>query len=202
MSVGYRAFTAQGSWRHRLARRLVNVYFGTTAMQREEAGIWLRSGKGAGLRSHLAGWALASLKHPVLGRHMHTQHLRLYYGSTWFGARRHVVAGMVRTWQQAGVSEHFRKVRIAEEFLVPSLLMKTKPLKGALNHVIQRFDQAHPGVFGLEHLDRLQQSPAFFARKFPDDALAPVRQRVLSELVKCAAQTAFVPTHQGVHAMA
>jgi hypothetical protein len=56
-------------------------------------------------------------------------------------------------------------------------------------------------VFGLEDLDRLQQSPAFFARKFPDDALAPVRQRVLSELVQCTAQTAFVPSSQGVHAM-
>jgi len=201
MSVGYRAFTAHGSWRHRLARRLVHVYFDASSVQRAEAGIWLHSGQAAGLGAHLAGWALALLKHPALGRHLRTQPLRLYYGSTWFGARRHVVAGMVRTWQQPGVCEHFREVRIAEEFLVPSLLMKTKPIKGALNHVIQRFDQAHPGVFGLEDLDRLQQSPAFFARKFPDDALAPVRQRVLSELVQCTAQTAFVPSSQGVHAM-
>ena len=181
MSVGYRAFTAHGSWRHRLTRRLVHVYFDASSVQRAEAGIWLHSGQAAGLGAHLAGWALASLKHPTVGRHLRTQPLRLYYGSTW---------------------EHFREVRIAEEFLVPSLLMKTKPIKGALNHVIQHFDQAHPGVFGLEHLDRLQQSSAFFARKFPDDALAPVRQRVLSELVQCAAQTAMVPNNQGVHAMA
>lgn len=190
MGVGYRAFTASDSLAHRLARRLVNVYFDTSARQREEAGIWLRSGAGVSLASHLAGLALTALSHPALGRHLRQQHLRLYYGSTWFGARKHIVAGMVRTWQQPGVREHFREVRIAEEFLVPSLLMKLHPHKGPLNHVIQRFDQAHPGRFGLAHLQTLRESPAYFARKFPDDPQAPVRLQVLSQLVEGAPSAA------------
>lgn len=190
MSVGYRAFTAYSSLAHRLARRLVNVYFDTSARQRQEAGIWLRSGAGMSLASRLAGLALAALPHPALGRHLQQQHLRLYYGSTWFGARRHIVSGMVRTWQQPGVREHFRQVRLAEEFLVPSLLMKLRPHKGPLNHLVQRFDQAHPGQFGIEHLDVLRQSKAYFARKFPDEPLAPVRQQVLAELLERAPASA------------
>lgn len=202
LSVGYRAFTACGNWRHRVARRLVNMHYGSASGQREEAGIWLRSGAPPSLGSHLAGWALAALAHPALGRHLRQQPLRLYYGSPWFGARRHIVAQLVRSWQQPGVQEHFRKVHMAEEFLLPSLLMHTRPLKGRLNHVIQHFDQAHPGRFDLEDLDFLQQSPAFFARKFADDPLAPVRLRVLSELLQHPPQRGLEPPSQAVHTLA
>jgi hypothetical protein len=188
--VGYRAWTAEGSPAHRLARRLVDVHYGNSPGRRDEAGIWLRSGADAGLRAQLAGLALAALQHPAWGRHLRQQRLRVYYGSTWFGARKHVIAGMVRAWQQPGLQEYFGRVRIAEEFLIPSLLMKLSHHKGPLNHLVQRFDQAHPGLFGMEHLDALRQSPAFFARKFPDEPLAPVRQHVLRML----AQQAHSPT--------
>lgn len=192
--VGYRAWTAEGSRAHRLARQLVDLHYGASAGRREEAGIWLRSGADAGLRAQLAGLALTALQHPALGRHLRQQRLRLYYGSAWFGARKHVVAGMARAWRQPGLQEYFRRVRIAEEFLIPSLLMKLSPHKGPLNHLIQRFDQAHPGLYGVEHLDALRQSPAFFARKFPDDPHAAVRQHVLSELVQRAPGAAFSPS--------
>ncbi len=182
--VGYRAWTAEGSFMHRLMRRLCRIHYQGARGRREEAGIWLRSQPGHRLSTRLAGLALRALAHPALGRHLRQQPLRLYYGSTWFGARRHIVAHMLRTWRQPGVRQYFSKVRIAEEFLVPSLLMKTHPHKGHSNHLVQHFEEAHPGLFSLEELPRLRQSPAFFARKFPDDPQAPVRQQVLSELVQ------------------
>ncbi len=202
MSVGYRAWTDSRSLMHRLMRRLSTVYFDSSPGRRDEAGVWIRSGAGAGLSSHVAGLALQALSHPALGRHLREQALPLYYGSTWFGARRHLIAGMVRTWLQPGVQAHFRQVHIAEEFLVPSLLMKLRPHKGPMNHLIERFEQAHPGTFGLAQLEELRHSPAFFARKFPDDAQAPVRQQVLTELAQAnlAATSAYpaypaYPTH-------
>lgn len=204
MSVGYRAWTDCRSLKHRLMRRLTNVYFDTSPGRRDEAGVWIRSGAGGGLGSQLAGLSLQALSHPALGRHLREQHLRLYYGSTWFGARRHLIAGMVRTWSQPGVQAHFRQVHIAEEFLVPSLLMKLRPEKGPMNHLIHRFEQAHPGSFELAQLEQLRHTPAFFARKFPDNAQAPVRQRVLAELaqVPLAANTAKLNTPTATQAVA
>lgn len=204
MSVGYRAWTDKRSLMHRLMRRLSTVYFDSSPGRRDEAGVWIRSGANERLSSHVAGLALQALSHPALGRHLREQALPLYYGSTWFGARRHLIAGMVRTWSQPGVQAHFRQVHIAEEFLVPSLLMKLRPHKGPMNHLIQRFEQAHPGTFGLAQLEQLRDSPAFFARKFPDDAQAPVRQRVLAELAQAplAASTVHPVTSTATQAVA
>jgi hypothetical protein len=181
-NVGYRAWTAEGSLMHRAMRRLCRLHYQGAQGRRNEAGIWLRSQSKPTVACGLSGLALDALAHPALGRHLREQPLHLYYGSTWFGARRHIVAGMLRTWRQPGVQAHFSRVRLAEEFLVPSLLMKTHAHKGPLHHLIQRFDEAHPGVFGLDDLAELRASPAFFARKFPDDPEAVVRLRVLREL--------------------
>ncbi len=186
-NVGYRAWTAEGSWPHRVMRRLCRIHYGDSPGRRDEAGIWLRTSPRPDLGAQLAGLALAGLAQPGIGRHLHGVPLRLYYGSVWFGARRHLVEGMLRTWVQPGVCAHFRRVRIAEEFLVPSLLMQLRPHKGPMNHLIQRFDEAHPGCFGPEDLERLRQSPAFFARKFPDDPAEPLRLQVLQQLVKAPA---------------
>ncbi len=190
MSVGYRAWTAQDTLAYRIMRRLVNVYFGTSAGRRNEAGVWVRSGRAPGLAASFAGLALDALQSPLFGRHMRGHRLPLYYGSTWFGARRHIVYGMVRGWRQPSVREYFRRVRIAEEFLVPSLLMRLRPHKGPTNHLVQHFNEAHPGRFEMQDLERLRQSGAFFARKFADDPEAPIRRRVLEELACCAAQAA------------
>ncbi len=183
MSVGYRAFTAENSLLHRAARRLPAMYFGNSTARRDEAGVWLRSGGGQGLLPALAATALQALSRTPLGRQLPGQALRPYYGSTWFGARRHIAEGMLQAMQRPGMYEHFSRVRIAEEFLIPSLIMQLRPRKGPLNHCIQTFHEAHPGTFGLQDMNRLRRTPAWFARKFADDPDAPVRLQVLSELV-------------------
>ncbi len=52
-----------------------------------------------------------------------------------------------------------------------------------MNHFIQVFNEAHTGEFDEEHFEQLRRSTAYFARKFADNPVAPVRARVLVELV-------------------
>lgn len=191
MSVGYRAFTVQHTLLHRLARRLPNWYYGNSAGRRHEAGIWLRSSAGGRPLVDLARRMTSAVGRFVLGRQSAVRTLPLYYGSTWFGARRQVVQGMVRAFSQPALHAYFSQLSIAEEFLIPSLLMQlTAGQKGPLNHFIQVFDQAHPGWFDMSDFAQLKASPAFFARKFKDNPLAPVRLRVLAELAVRAGEQA------------
>jgi Core-2/I-Branching enzyme len=192
MSVGYRALTPEKTFRHRVARRLSSAYFGASPGRRNEAGIWLRSGGTRGVAAWIALWATKALSQPLIGRHIFDEKFRPYCGSTWFGARRHLVAAMVDSFSRPGVRDYFSPLRIAEEFLIPTLLMDLGPIKGAMNHCIQLFEEAHAGVFDEQHIDQLKKSPAYFARKFPDDPLARVRVRVLDELV--GAHAAFETT--------
>lgn len=182
MSVGYRAFTPEGSWRHRVLRRLSREYFGESAGRRDEAGIWLRSGRAPGLLPWVAHAATLAMSHPAIGRHVFDTDLRPYYGSSWFGARRHIVQGMVEMYDRPGLREYFSRLRIPDEFLMPTLLMRLNPRRGPMNHCVQTYDEAHVGIFGESDLERLRHSGAFFARKFPEAPDAPVRLRVLREL--------------------
>jgi hypothetical protein len=186
MSVGYRAFTPEGSFMHRVTRRLSTEYFGPEHGRRDEAGIWLRSGGRPGVLPWVGYGLMRALSQPAIGKHVFDESFRPYYGSTWFGARHRVVRSMVDGFDRQGVREYFSRLRIAEEFLVPTLLMQAGGPKGPINHYIQRFDEAHPGTLVEEDVGLLRASPAFFGRKFPSDAHAHVRMRVLSELCHVA----------------
>jgi len=183
MSVGYRAFTPEGSLRHLAARRAASIYFGASTGRRDEAGIWLRTGGGEGPAAHLADLLIKGLSRPWIGRHLFNEGFRPYYGTPWFGARREVIAGIVRLFEQAGVRECFSRLRIAEEFLFPTILMQLVSNKGSMNHVLKKYVGAHTGWFDESDLDLLRSSGGFFARKFPDDPGAVVRMRVLVDLV-------------------
>lgn len=183
MSVGYRAFTPERSLRHRVLRRLSRAYFAASPARRDEAGVWLHSGGGGSLVSGIAVASMKALSWPSIGRHIFDETFRPYYGSAWFGAKRHVIAAMVDAFQAPGVRDYFSRLRIAEEFLIPTLLMNLGPRKGPMNHFIQRFDQAHVGEIEEAHIEQLKRSTAYFARKFPDNLATPVRLRVLGELV-------------------
>ena len=183
MGVGYRAFTPEKSFRYRLARRASDIYFDGSTGRRDEAGIWLRSGGGKGVLSWPAALLINALSRPSIGRHIFGESFRPYYGTTWFGARRAVVAGMVDVFSRPGIRDYFSRLRIADEFLIPTLLMHLVTSKGPMNHLIQTYNGAHPGGFDVSDMERLRASPAFFARKFPDDPTAPVRLKVLGELV-------------------
>jgi hypothetical protein len=183
MGVGYRAFTPQGSLRHRLARRAADVYFAGASGRRDEAGIWLRSGGGKGLLSWPAAMLIEALKRPAIGRHPFGRAFHPYYGTAWFGARREIVAGMVGMFARPGVRDYFSRLRIPEEFLFPTILMQLVTTKGPMNHVFKRYNGARTGCFEDGDFELLRASTAFFGRKFPEEPAAPIRQRVLDDLV-------------------
>ncbi len=193
MSVGYRAFAPDKSFRHRIVRRLGVAYFGAKPGRRDVAGIWLRSGGGTTVFSWIALFVTKMVAQPSIGRHIFGEAFRPYYGTTWFGARRHVVQGMVEGFLRPGVRDYFSRLCIADEFLIPTLLMHLQPQKGPMNHLIQAFDHAHPGRIDEEHIEQLRASPAYFARKFPDEPAAPVRAKVLGELAGVHAFLDFPP---------
>ena len=183
MSVGYRAFTPEGSLRHRAMRRLPRVYFGPSPGRRDEAGIWLRSGRGRGIAPWIALAATQLLANPRIGRHIFDESLRPYYGSAWFGARRPIIQGITEMFSRPAVHDYFSRLRISEEFLLPTLMMKLGVRKGPINHFIQRYNEAHTGQIQEEHFALLRDSSAFFARKFADDPEDATRTKVLRELV-------------------
>ena len=189
MWVGWRAFTPAKSLRQRVIRRLSLSYFGATSGRRDVAGIWLGSGAATNsrgtttLRARVALAVATALGDPRIGRHIFDADLRPYFGSTWFGARRHVVAEMAAAFEQSRIRDYFSRLHIADEFLIPTLLVKILGGPGGpINHYIHRFEEARSGTIGVDDIGLLQASGAFFARKFPDDPRAPVRVRVLAEL--------------------
>ncbi|HYF21183.1 MAG TPA: hypothetical protein VEA40_25195 [Ramlibacter sp.] len=196
MSVGYRAFTPLGSFRHRVLRRLATEYFGGAPDRRDEAGVWLHGGGGRGWKALAARAAVQLAAAGALGPHPFGQQLRPYYGSVWFGARPHVVRGMVEEFRRPEIHDYFAGLRIAEEFLVPTLLMRHAQRRGGFHHYISRFDQAHPSKLDVKDLDELRASPAFFARKFPEDVQAPIRLRVLRELAQLDPLLSVAPVLQ------
>lgn len=183
MNLAFRALLPKRSMRHRIMRRVTDVYFAGSPLRRDEAGIWLRSGGGNGPAARIAGWLIGGLRHKWIGRHFPDESFHPYYGSAWFGARRPIVERMVDAFYSPGVREHFSRVHIAEEFLMPTLLKGLGARQAPMNHHVHRYTGAHVGVFDDSHFEMLKASPKFFARKFPDDPESPLRRRVLCELV-------------------
>lgn len=183
MSIGYRALLPDMSLRFRLARRLSNVYFGASQGRREEAGIWLRSGDRRNPLSWLALQCTKSIGRKSIANHIFDENFRPYYGTTWFGARRHVAAEMVALFGRPEIKDYFSRLCLPEEIVLPTLLMHLQLTKGPMNHCFQHYVQSHPRLFEAEDIEQLKASPAFFGRKFPNDPAAPVRSRVLAEMV-------------------
>ncbi len=193
MTVAYRGFTADGTLLHRVLRRLMRLYFNDTPLRRDIAGVQLRTGgqlRPDGkmrLAARIARAITRATVNPKIGGHVFTKDFPPYYGSTWFGARRPVIEWALQRFDQPDIQTHFPKLIIADEFLIPSLLkcgVKERGFKnGPMNHCIVTFIEANPAWLTENDLEALRQSPAFFARKFPDDIHNTARYRVLSELV-------------------
>jgi len=75
-----------------------------------------------------------------------------------------------------------RRGLVPDEFCFQTLLANEGWRIGESNHLISRFEDAHPVMLGLPDLPVLARSPRFFARKFPDEPSAPVRRAVLAGL--------------------
>jgi len=192
MSVGYRAYSPEHSLRHRLLRRLTwEGYYGkgTRAVALPLAGVTLMrreavaAGAPAESMARSAVRVMRALRNPRIGRHIFNEHFHPHFGSTWFGARCDIVARIADRFQAPEIRGYFSRLRMADEFLVPTLLRYSGARQGPSNHLVNSFSGASPNWFGDQDFDRLRQSRAFFARKFRDDPSDPVRRRVLDELV-------------------
>lgn len=194
MSVGYRAFTWEGTFRHRVLRRMTDEYYKPSNRLRDIDGIQLRElefpndpvgGPVAGLRPRqwVALQAMRIARRGWVTRHPFRGDFIPCFGSTWFGATRSIADWIVRRFYQSDIQSYFTRVRIADEFLVPSLLRLSGARQGPSNTLINEFKGANPGWIDEGDLEMLRASPAFFARKFMDDPALPVRRLVLDELV-------------------
>ncbi|MGE0800695.1 MAG: hypothetical protein AB7G13_15320 [Lautropia sp.] len=203
MTIGFRAFAPQGTLRYKLLMRMTWLYFGgvnllndhDSSQQRRDVGnVQLRTGgetTASGrlrLRARFARGIMRLAER--YGRHGFSSDLPPFYGSTWFGARRHVIAWMVDRFAQPDIQRYFPDKHIADEFLVPTLLKRGGFRSGTVNHCIVTFVEANPTWLSDADFDKLRASPAHFARKFPDDSTAPIRHRVLRDLALRADRSA------------
>lgn len=189
MSVGYRMFAPEHSMRHRFLRRVLMSYYGTSDRRRDVAGVQLRTSPAMGTDGSLPWRARLALKmiqgwaRPGSGRHPFDENFRPCFGSAWFGARRHVLEWMVRRFSQPDIVRYFSRLRIPEELVIPTLLRNSGFKSGPYNHCIITFNGPNPKWLDEGDFGTLQASPAFFARKFPVELDAPIRRRVLLDLV-------------------
>ena len=118
MTIGFRAFAREGSLLYRLLMRMGWLYFGSLnplravgGSRRDVGNVQLRTGG-----SHDASGRLfwrARLARGVMrlaeqfGDHGFGPDLPPFYGSTWFGARPHVIAWMVDLFAQPDIQKHF-----------------------------------------------------------------------------------------------
>lgn len=202
MSVGYRAYAPEDTLRHRILRRLCWHYFyrrGLWAEDRPEAGVRVfahRGNAGGALPpvARIALWTMKAIRNPTIGRHVFDSDFHPQFGSVWFGARRVIVARMVDRFGDHAIQEYFRRLRIADEFLIPTLLRYSGARRGPGHHLVNTFVDANPKWFEAEDFDRLCDSGAYFARKFRDDLSDPIRRRVLDELVATTTRQAAAVT--------
>lgn len=204
MSVGYRAFSPENSFRHRVLRRLAVEYYRSDDLERRDvAGIQLRQGHATDargrmtFRAKLAHRIMQVSARPSIGRHIFDEALRPSFGSVWFGARRQVVARMLELFEDPRLRRYFSKLHIADEFLMPSLLRRSACRPGPSNTLVNTFVNANPAWFEDTDFHRIQASPAFFARKFRDDPLNSIRRRVLDELAGSAGRAQPIVLEQG-----
>lgn len=181
MTIGYRAFTPPSTFRHRVMSRLSREYFRASDARRDEAGVQLQTGGGVGLIPFVARTTIRSLSRAFIHASPFGSAMHPFFGAAWFGARRHIVRAMVQKFHEIEARDYFSRIQIGEEFLIPTMLMDLtrSSTRGSLNHYIHPYVGAHTGLIKESDLKALQASPAFLARKFPDDPQSPVRQSVL-----------------------
>jgi hypothetical protein len=187
MSHGFRAYAPADSTRHRVLRRVRRWYLGGQPHTEQRQGLGFavpEPGVSPGLVARLA---LGGMRHVAGGRapgfmHPFDDRLRCFVGSTWFGARRAVCEYIVVQPEDGPLQRYFKRVSIPDEFYFHTLLGNSQFVLADSNHLISRFDAAHPVRIGPQERAALLRSPRFFARKFPDDALSPVRLDVLARV--------------------
>jgi hypothetical protein len=185
MSFGQRMYAADKTLRHSLLIRARRWYFGMDASSEDIAGVQIARGPRQLWRhpGALLGYSIMRLAQlGFFGRYVPEPGLRPLIGSAWIGATRPVVEYLVRRLTEPALYDHYRRFRDIAEISIPTLLGNSSFRLGPRNTFVNFYEGWSPRVLGVEDLDRLEHTPHFFARKFPDDPNAPVRLRVLERI--------------------
>ncbi len=187
MTFGYRTYVPGASLRYRLLSRARYWYFGPDAPLLQTASLSVlslpeeRRGAEPSALMRLGTALTRSAARGWLGRHPFGSKLRPMIGSTWIGMRPQVVEYVVKMRDDPRVEGFFKQLRIVDETLFSTLLGNSPFRRGHSNHAINDFNAAgNPRWIDEGDLDRLVAAGRQFARKFPDDPQAPVRQRAIA----------------------
>ena len=184
MNFGHRAFAPVDSLRFRLLKRCFLHYYGYEWGSQKRSNLQLRvvSSDSRGPAAHLCHLLTRMAQRGWLGGHLYVDRYRPLAGGTWFGARREVCQFLLNAFDDAQVSGFFSRVHIADELMIATLLGNSQYRIGPSNHLVNDFTAGNPNWLNMNDIQMLKGSERFFARKFPDDPAASVRQAMLTHV--------------------
>jgi len=187
MSHGFRAYAPLDSPGHRILRRGRRWYLGPDPPRDDRQGLSFALAPPPRGTAPLARLAVRGMRRVAHGTvpgfaHPFDERFRCHVGSTWWGARRAACESLAAQPDDGELQRYFRRMLVPDECYFQTLLGNGGWRIGESNHLISRFEGAHPRPLGLSDLPVFARSPRFFARKFPDDPSAPVRRAVLAGL--------------------
>lgn len=186
VEYGFRVFAPGGSARKRLLRHARHRALGPDRTIEHTGGLAISHPTPAHrqrLVARLARGIIRAAAKGWLGSHPFDSRYRPFMGSTWFGARRHVIACLVDAMEDPVTNDHFRRLDQPDELLFATLLGNADLRIGPLNHLVNRFSpDGNPLRFEDAELPLLQASDRWFARKFADDPADALRRAQISRL--------------------
>lgn len=190
MIFSSRVYAPANSLRLRVLRRAQRWYFGKELAVAQHVSLSIRKradprplGPMMAARARLAYYITQLAPKGILYPHPFTDSFRPHIGSTWIGLNRKATEFIAGTRTDPRIESHFRHLPIVDEITFPTFLANSGLRVSPGNHVINTFTVAgSPEWITDSDLDRMLQSHLYFARKFPDDKDASVRQRVVTML--------------------
>ena len=186
MHYAYRTYMPAGTLRFRALRRIRGWYFGPDAELEQLPSLSRlkpaarRRGEAMPLRARLALAVTRAAARGWLGEHPFVSGTRAAVGGLFFGARRPVCDYLIGMSGHGIIPSFMQRLQIVDETVFPVLLANSRFRLGGSNHAINDFTiEGNPRWIEASDLDRLLATGRFFARKFPIDLDAPVRQRAL-----------------------
>jgi len=180
IEYAFRVFAPGGSARKRLLRHARHLALGPDRTIEHSGGLAISHASPAYRprpAARLGRGITSAAARGRLGRHPFDDRYRPYMGSTWFGARRHVVVDLLDAIEDPARTAYFRRLEQPDELLFATLIGNAGLRLGPLNHVVSRFDpDGHPLAIGEADTPWLLASDRWFARKFADDPADPVRR--------------------------
>ncbi len=186
MNYGMRAFAPDGSFRFRILKKCFKYYYGRDwrPVQRANLQLRVRAGERRPITESVCEYLVRAGQQGYLGSSLLTGELPPHVGGTWFGAKRDVCEYLVSQYDNPEIQACFSRLYMADEMMIATLLANSDYSIGPTNHLVNRFTEGNPNWLEPDDLGMLQQSESFFARKFPDDPQAEIRQAVINMITK------------------